>query len=83
MGKILLGSQEPLGSEVQGKGEEPSPSHFVQGRSGCDTEVALKEPGHCSRMDWKDVAYSWSIALDCTPHWDRLTLPGDYMMPVR
>lgn len=65
----------PLGSEVQGKGEEPSPSHFVQGRSGCDTEVVLKEPGHCSRTDWKDVAYLWSIVLDCTPHWDRLTLP--------
>lgn len=51
VGKILLRTQEPLGSEVQGRGDESSPLHSVQGRIGCDNEVVLKEPGHCSRMD--------------------------------
>lgn len=83
VGTILLGSQGPPGSEIQGRGEEPNPPHFAQGRSGCDTEVVLKELGHCSRRGWRDVAYSWSTVLDCTPHWDRLTLPGDCMTPVR
>lgn len=58
-----------------GRGEELNPPHFVQGRSGCDTEAVSKEPGHRSRRGWRDVAYSWSTVLDCTPHWDILTLP--------
>lgn len=83
MNKILEGSQEPLDSVVQDKGEELSPLRFDRSRTGCDIEAVLKEPDRCSRMDWKDVAYSWSIVLDCTLRWDRLTLPEDCMELVR
>lgn len=65
----------PLDSVIQDKGEELSPLRFDPSRTGCDTEVVLKEPDRCSRTDWKDGAYSWSIVLDCTLRWDRLTLP--------
>lgn len=59
----------------QDKGEELSPLHFDPSRTGCDTEVVLKEPDRCSRTDLKDVSYSWGMVLDCTLRWDRLTLP--------
>lgn len=79
MNKILEGSQEPLDSVLRGRGEELSPLRFDQGSPGCDTEVVLKDPDHCSRTDWTDAAYSSSTVLDCTRHWDRLTLPEDCM----
>lgn len=65
----------PIDSVLPDKGEEPSPQRFDRSRTGCDTEVVLKEPDRCSRTDWKDVAYLRSIVLDCTLHWDRLALP--------